>query len=80
MICSILDASAILQRFQPTSPTAKCLIDVLYDNKKIELDLPYVCISEVIQQFYNAHKISKNTATPMSDQERSDLINRLRMV
>ncbi|PIQ90208.1 MAG: hypothetical protein COV71_05820 [Candidatus Omnitrophica bacterium CG11_big_fil_rev_8_21_14_0_20_41_12] len=74
----VLDTSAILQRFQPTDQNAQYLIDVLYQNTKIELYIPYVCFSEVIQQFYNAHKKSQLTSTPMSITERSGLINRLR--
>ena len=78
MICCVLDTSAILQRFQPTSLNAAYFIDTLYKNKKIELDLPIVCIPETIQQFYNSHRKSQFSGAAMSIVERQGLIGRFK--
>lgn len=73
----MLDTNTLLQRFQPDNDRAKCVIDLLYQNKKVELHLPAVCFSETIQQFYYAHRDSQSDPDPISEQERDELVNNL---
>jgi hypothetical protein len=69
----ILDTSAVLQRYQPDSQKDKNFIDALFENKKIVLFIPIGCVTETVQQFYNACKKGKINVA-----ERTSLVNRLR--